>query len=184
MELNTSRGVICAAPTAGSAGIVPGCLHSLREQGIEDDRLVNALEVMAVIGGVILSRASFAAEISGCAAETGSAAAMAAGGLAYTYGATPAQVFDAASLCLMNTLGLICDPISGDVEIPCHARNLAGVGHAYTAAASVQGGFGAGLPFDEVADAQLAVGKRMCADFLCTARGGLAATPSAIRLNE
>jgi L-serine dehydratase len=115
-------------------------------------------------------------------AETGSAAAMAAAGLTAVYETDPEVIFAAAALCLMNTLGLICDPVGGEVEIPCHARNIAGVGHAFTAAAAVLGGFKAVLRFDEVVDAMLAVGRKTCPDFLCTARGGLASTPTARKL--
>ena len=94
------------------------------------------------------------------------------------------MVFDAASLCLMNTLGLICDPVQGEIEIPCHARNVAGVGHAYVAAASVLGGFRAVIPYDEVVDSMMEVGRRMSSDLRCTARGGLAVTPTARALTR
>jgi L-serine dehydratase len=182
MELTTNRGIICAAPTAGSAGILPGCLHSLARQGYTEEKLVRTLEVAALIGAIIAMRATFAAETCGCMAETGSAAAMAAGGIAYIHGATTSTIFDAASLCLMNTLGLICDPIKGEVEIPCHSRNILGVGNAYTAATSVVGGFKAALPFEEIVDTMVAVGKKTCPEFRCTARGGLATTPTASKL--
>lgn len=182
MELNTGRGLVCAAPTAGSAGILPGCLHAMRRAGCTESELTDALAVMALVGAIVAVRATFAAEVCGCAAETGVAAAMAAGGLAHLAGAGPPTVFDAAALCLMNTLGLVCDPVHGEVEIPCHARNIAGVGHAFVAAASAVGGFRALIPFDEVVDAMLEVGRQMSASLRCTARGGLATTPTALRL--
>jgi len=182
MELTTNRGIICAAPTAGSAGILPGCLYSLARQGYKEARLVRALEVAALIGAIIAMRATFAAESCGCMAETGSAAAMAAGGIAYIHGATTSTIFNAASLCLMNTLGLICDPVKGEVEIPCHSRNISGVGNAYAVATSVVGGFKAALPFEEIVDTMVAVGEKTCPEFRCTARGGLAATPTALKI--
>ena len=184
MELCTSRGILCAAPTAGSAGILPGVLYSLREEGIPRERLIDALEVMGLVGLVIAQRATFAAECCGCAAETGAAAAMAAGGIAYVYGGTSRAVFNAASICSMNTLGLVCDPVGGEVEIPCHSRNIAGIGHAYTAAASAVGGFDAVIPFDEVVDSLLRVGNSMHSDVLCTGMGGLAVTQTAFLLNK
>jgi L-serine dehydratase len=113
-------------------------------------------------------------------AETGSAAAMAAAGIAYIHGATTSAIFNAASLCLMNTLGLICDPVNGEVEIPCHSRNIAGVGNAYASATSAVGGFKAALPFEEIVDTMVSVGEKTCPEFRCTARGGLAATPTAL----
>lgn len=182
MELCSSRGIVCAAPTAGSAGIIPGVLFSLQQEGIPDKQLVNALKIMGMIGVIIAKRATFAAECCGCAAETGSAAAMAAGGIAYAYGGNHEDIFNAASICMMNTLGLICDPVGGEVEIPCHSRNIAGIGHAYTAALSVLGGFNSVIPFDEIVDSLVLVGKNMHADLLCTANGGLAVTPTACKL--
>ena len=182
MELTTNRGIVCAAPTAGSAGIVPGCLYSLAKQGFTEEKLVCTLEVTALVGAIIAMRATFAAECCGCMAETGAAAAMAAGGIAYIHGATTTVIFDAASLCLMNTLGLICDPVDGEVEIPCHSRNIAGVGNAYAAATSVVGGFKAALPFEEIVDTMVSVGEKIYPEFRCTAKGGLAATPTALKI--
>jgi L-serine dehydratase len=182
LELSTNRGLVCAAPTAGSSGILPGCLYSMQKQGIPEGTLISSLEVMGIIGAIIARRATLAGDYCGCAAETGSASAMAAGGLSFIFGADPTAIFDAAAICLMNTLGLICDPVNGEIEIPCHSRNIAGIGHAFTAAISVLGGFKAILAFDEVVDTMFNVGQKICPDFLCTARGGLAATPTAQKL--
>jgi L-serine dehydratase len=184
MEQCSSRGVVCAAPTAGSAGILPGVLFSLQQEGMPDKKLVNVLKIMGLVGLIIAKRATFAAECCGCAAETGSAAAMAAGGIAYAHGGSIEDIFNAASICIMNTLGLVCDPVGGEVEIPCHSRNISGIGHAYTAALSALGGFNSVIPFDEIVDSLVLVGKSMHTDFLCTARGGLAVTPTACRLKK
>jgi L-serine dehydratase len=175
MEQNTNRGVVVAAPTAGSAGIVPGVLHALSRAGVPEATLVDSLQVMALIGGVFAVRGSFAAETGGCAVETGASAAMAAGGLAHAMGGDATQIFRAASLCLMNTLGLVCDPVAGEVEIPCHARNIAGVAHAHAAAIATLSGFDAVMPFDDMVQATVDVGKMMHADLRCTGRGGCAA---------
>ena len=139
---------------------------------------------MALIGAMFAAQASFAAETAGCSVETGASAAMAAAGVTYHFGAGPDRVLVAASLCLMNTLGLACDPVGGEVEIPCHARNVAGIGHAWTASMAALGGFDAVIPFDELARKTVEVGSRMHADLRCTARGGCAATPTAIRLTR
>ncbi|MGB3484890.1 MAG: L-serine ammonia-lyase, iron-sulfur-dependent, subunit alpha [Mycobacterium sp.] len=174
MEEDSNRGVVVAAPTAGSAGIVPGILFALAETGAGDDELTDCLQVMALVGGVFAVRGSFAAETGGCSVETGASAAMAAGGLTYAMGGNSRQVFQAASLCLMNTMGLVCDPVEGVVEIPCHARNVAGVAHAQSAAIAVLAGFEAVLPFDELVQTTVEVGKLMHPDLRCTARAGCA----------
>ena len=184
MELNSSCGVVCAAPTAGSAGIVPGCLYSLKQRGFDEERLTDALQVMAIVGAIIAIRATFAAEVCGCAAETGAAAAMAAAGIAHLHEASAEAAMEAAAICLMNTLGLVCDPVGGEVEIPCHARNVAGVAHAYAAAASLAGGFRAVIPLDEAVDAMFDVGRALPANLRCMAKGGLAVSPTALRLVE
>ena len=102
MEVTTGRGLVCAAPTAGSAGIVPGCLHAMGRAGYSEDELTDALAVMALVGAIVAVRATFAAEVCGCAAETGVAAAMAAAGLVHLAGGGAAAAFDAASVCMMT----------------------------------------------------------------------------------
>ncbi len=180
METNVMRGIVCACPTAGSAGIIPGCLYSLKQEGHSMIEITNVLKVAGAVGVIIGKRATFAAEIAGCMAETGSAAAMAAAGLAHAMGATPETAFNASAISLMNTLGLVCDPVAGEVEVPCYARNIAGVGHAFVSASSAIGGFKSFIPFDEVVDTLLKVGKSMSSDLKCTCRGGLALTPTAV----
>ncbi|TSB21332.1 L-serine ammonia-lyase, iron-sulfur-dependent, subunit alpha [Streptomyces benahoarensis] len=175
MEQDTNREVVVAAPTAGSAGIVPGTLYALSRAEVAEPDLVDALQVMALVGGVFAARGSFAAETGGCSVETGASAAMAAAGLAHAMGAPPTGAFGAASLCLMNTLGLVCDPAGGEVEIPCHARNVAGVGHAHSSAIAALAGFDAVLPFDHLMQATVEVGRMMHPDLRCTGRAGCAA---------
>ncbi len=180
METNIIRGIVCASPTAGSAGIIPGSLYSLKQKGHSIIEVTNALKVAGVIGVIIGKRATFAAEIAGCMAETGSAAGMAAAGLAHVMGASPETVFNASTISLMNTLGLVGDPVGGEVEIPCYARNIAGVSHAFVSASSAMGGFRSFIPFDEVVDTMLKIGESISSDLKCTCRGGLAMTPTAV----
>jgi len=182
MELCSNRGIICAAPTAGSGGIIPGCLYSLYSCGMETERLIDALKTMGLVGLIIGNRATFAAECCGCAAETGSAAAMAAAGITYLY--EKEAVFKSASICLMNTMGLICDPVGGEVEIPCHSRNIAGVAHAYAAATAAAGGFDPKISFDDAVDTMREIGTKIHPDFLCTAQGGLAICSTALKLSN
>lgn len=184
MERDSNRGLVCAAPTAGSAGVVPGTLYGLIRHGIDLEGATDALQVMAVIGAVFAARGTFAAECGGCSVETGASAAMAAAGVAQAYGGDAKQCFDAASMCLMNTLGLVCDPVGGDVEIPCHARNVAGVSHAFSSAMAVLAGFDAVLQYDELVDQTVKIGSMMHPDLRCTARGGCAATKTALRMVE
>ncbi|KJE37021.1 serine ammonia-lyase [Thalassospira sp. HJ] len=184
MERDSNRGLVCAAPTAGSAGVVPGTLYGLIRHGIDLDGATDALQTMALIGAVFAARGTFAAECGGCSVETGASAAMAAAGVAQAYGGTPKQCFDAASMCLMNTLGLVCDPVGGDVEIPCHARNVAGVSHAFSSAMAVLAGFDAVLEYDELVDQTVKIGNMMHPDLRCTARGGCAATKTALHMVE
>ena len=184
MERDSNRGLVCAAPTAGSAGVVPGTLYGLIRHGIDIEGATDALQVMALIGAVFAARGTFAAECGGCSVETGASAAMAAAGVTQAYGGTAQQCFDSASMCLMNTLGLVCDPVGGDVEIPCHARNVAGVSHAFSSAMAVLAGFDAVLGYDELVDQTVKIGAMMHPDLRCTARGGCAATKTALRMVE
>ena len=184
MERDSNRGLVCAAPTAGSAGVVPGTLYGLIRHGIDIEGATDALQVMALIGAVFAARGTFAAECGGCSVETGASAAMAAAGVTQAYGGSAKQCFDAASMCLMNTLGLVCDPVGGDVEIPCHARNVAGVSHAFSSAMAVLAGFDAVLGYDELVDQTVKIGAMMHPDLRCTARGGCAATKTALRMVE
>ncbi len=182
MEHDVGGGVVVAAPTAGSAGILPGVLHALTVEGFDRGRVIDVLCAAAVVGGVFAAHGTFAAECAGCAVETGAAAAMAAAGLVTAHGGDAATAFEAAALVLLNTAGLVCDPVAGEVEIPCHARNVAGVAHAFSAAAAALGGFRAGLPFDELARAVVQVGQALPSSLRCTAEGGCAVTPTAVRL--
>ncbi|EEA94906.1 L-serine ammonia-lyase, iron-sulfur-dependent, subunit alpha [Pseudovibrio sp. JE062] len=182
MDANANIGVVVAAPTAGSSGIVPGTLYSLQQQGIDRERIIDALQVTALIGAVFAEHGSFAAETGGCSVETGASAAMMSAGLVHLFGGSAQQAFNAASLCLMNTLGLVCDPVGGEVEIPCHARNIAGISHAQSAAVASLSGFDAVLPFDEMVVSTQKVGEQMHSDLRCTAKGGCAATPTACSL--
>lgn len=175
MEQNTNRGIVVAAPTAGSAGIVPGVLYALSRTGMSEQMLRECLQTMALVGAAFAVGGSFAAETGGCSVETGASAAMAAGGVCHAMGGTAQQAFRAASLCLMNTLGLVCDPAAGEVEIPCHARNIAGVSHAFSASIATMAGFDAVIPFDDMVKATVDVGAMMHPDLRCTGRAGCAA---------
>lgn len=184
-EHNASMGVIVAAPTAGASGIMPGVLIAAQEQfGYMDSDIVNALMVASGIGAVIATRATVSGAAGGCQAECGSAAAMAAGALAYLLGGTNTQVMNAAALALKNSLGLACDPVAGLVEVPCVKRNGVYASMAITAADMALAGITSVIPPDEVIDAMFQIGSMMPACIRETAEGGLAVTPTGIEAKK
>jgi L-serine dehydratase len=182
-EVNAAMGVIVAAPTAGGAGVLPAVLTGLAAaRGIKDDALVDALAVAGLIGAVIAERASLSGAEGGCQAETGSAAAMAAGAATEMLGGTPSQVGHATALAMQGTLGLVCDPLGGLVELPCVFRNATGSAIALTGIELAMAGVEFKIPVDEVIDVMGQIGKEMDVRYRETAGGGLAATPTGRRL--
>ena len=183
MHVNGAMGVVCAAPTGGSAGVIPGTLVTLvEEKRLDPETTARALLAAAAIGGVVAMRATFAAEVAGCQVEIGAAGAMAAAAVVEAAGGTARQAVDAAAIAFQNTMGTVCDPVQGMVEIPCHTRNAVAASSAFVCADLVMGGYANPIPLDETLDAVMAVGRAMSADLRCTARGGLATTPSALKL--
>ena len=179
-EVNASMGLIVAAPTAGSAGIVPGLLLALQDcYKISNDRLVDALFNAGAVGYLAMRNATVAGAVGGCQAEVGVAAAMAASATVELMGGAPEQCMDAGSTVLMNLLGLVCDPVGGLVEYPCQNRNAAGVANALIAAELSLSGVKQLIPFDEMLETMYAVGRRIPIELRETALGGCAATPSA-----
>ena len=182
---NASMGRIVAAPTAGSCGILPGCLVSLWEdRGFAEKDVVMAMFTAGAFGMVIAGRASVAGAQGGCQAECGSAAAMAAAALTELMGGTPAQCADACAIAIANQLGLVCDPVAGLVEIPCIKRNVSGLVIAFSSADLALAGISAKIPADECLDAMRRVGDAMPDTLRETAKGGLAACPTALRLQK
>ena len=181
LEVNASMGLIVAAPTAGSAGVVPGMMLALQEcYRISDQRIVDALFNAGAVGYLAMRNATVAGAVGGCQAEVGVASAMAASAAVELMGGTPQQCLDAASTVLMNMLGLVCDPVGGLVEYPCQNRNAAGVANALVAAELSLSGIRQLIPFDQMLDTMYAVGKRLPAELRETAQGGCA-TPRSLR---
>jgi L-serine dehydratase len=182
-EVNAAMGVIVAAPTAGGAGVLPAVLTGLAvARGIGDDAVVDALAVAGLIGAVIAERASLSGAEGGCQAETGAAAAMAAGAATEMLGGTPTQVGHATALAMQGTLGLVCDPLGGLVELPCVFRNATGAAIALTGIELAIAGVEFKIPVDEVIDVMGEIGRSMDVRYRETAGGGLAATPTGRRL--
>jgi L-serine dehydratase len=182
---NASMGRIVAAPTAGSCGILPGCLVSLYEdEGFDEKEIVMSMFTAAAFGMVIANRASIAGAQGGCQAECGSAAAMAAAALVELKGGTPRQCADACAIAVSGQMGLVCDPVAGLVEIPCIKRNATGLMTAFSSADMALAGIEARIPADECLDAMKEVGDAMPDTLKETAKGGLAATPTGKKLKD
>ncbi|MCR4374259.1 MAG: L-serine ammonia-lyase, iron-sulfur-dependent, subunit alpha [Acidobacteria bacterium] len=180
MEVKSSMGVIVAAPTAGACAALPGsCIAFAEEMGKSEEDMARAMLAAGAIGLFIASQWTFAAEVGGCQAEGGSAAAMAAAALVTLAGGTLPQALAAASMALQSMLGLICDPVAGRVEVPCLGKNVLAASHAASCANMALAGFDQIIPFDEVVDAARRVAGRMPREHRCTALGGLADTPTA-----
>lgn len=182
-EVNAAMGVIVAAPTAGGAGVLPGVLLGLAtKHNVTDAQLVDALATAGLIGAVVAHRASLSGAEGGCQAETGAAAGMAAGAATQMLGGTPKQVGFAVALAQQGTLGLVCDPLGGLVELPCVFRNATGAAIALAAIEMALAGIEFAIPADEVIDTMGEIGREMDVRYRETAGGGLAATPTGRRL--
>jgi L-serine dehydratase len=183
MHVNGAMGVVCAAPTGGSAGAVPGVVVTLvEERGLDKGRAAMALLAASAVGVILAARATFAAEVAGCQVEIGAAGAMGAAAVVEAAGGSAAQAADAAAIAFQNSMGSVCDLVGGMVEIPCHTRNAVAASSAFVCADLVVGGYVNPIPLDETIDAVYAVGRMMPTELLCTSKGGLATTPSALRL--
>ena len=182
-EVNAAMGVIVAAPTAGGAGVLPAVINGIaRTHGLGDEVLVEALATAGLVGAVVASRASLSGAEGGCQAETGAAAGMAAGAAVEMLGGTPTQVGHAVALAMQGTLGLVCDPLGGLVELPCVFRNATGSAIALAAIEMALANIEFVIPVDEVIDTMGEIGRDMDVRYRETAGGGLATTPTGRRL--
>ncbi|PLT30101.1 L-serine ammonia-lyase, iron-sulfur-dependent, subunit alpha [Peribacillus deserti] len=178
-EVNAAMGTICATPTAGSAGVVPGTLFAVKNKlNPSREQMIDFLFVSGAFGFVVANNASISGAAGGCQAEVGSAAGMAAAAIVEIAGGTPAQSAEAMAITLKNMLGLVCDPVAGLVEVPCVKRNAMGAANAMIAADMALAGITSRIPCDEVIDAMYKIGLSMPVGLRETAQGGLAATPT------
>lgn len=183
LEVNASMGLIVAAPTAGSSGVLPSVLLALQEEkDLSESTIFHGLLNASAIGCLIMSNASVSGAEAGCQAEIGTASAMAASASVEMMDGSPAECLNAASLAISNLLGLVCDPIAGLVEAPCQSRNTIGAVNAITCAEMSLSGVNHPIPFDEMVAAMYRVGKSMPVELRETALGGNAATPTACTL--
>lgn len=183
LEVNASMGLIVAAPTAGSSGVIPGTILSICEDyQLGEEGIYQGLLNASAVGYIIMHNASVSGAEAGCQAEVGAASAMAASAAAQLLGGSPQQCLNAAALALSNLLGLVCDPIAGLVESPCQTRNAIGVANAFTSAQLALAGVKLPVPFDEMVDAMYKVGLSLPFELRETALGGCAATPTGCQL--
>lgn len=184
-EVNAAMGIVCASPTAGSAGTLPGVLFTLEEKfRFSEDKLINFLFTSGAFGLITANNAFIAGAAGGCQAEIGTSSAMAAAAAVEIIGGTPKQSADAFAMAMANMLGLVCDPVAGLVEVPCIKRNAAGASNALIAADMALAGLVSEIPADEVISAMYEVGVAMPAKFKETAEGGLANTPTGRAIEE
>jgi L-serine dehydratase len=178
-EVNAAMGTICATPTAGSAGVVPGTLFAVKEiLNPTREEMIAFLFTAGAFGFVVANNASISGAAGGCQAEVGSASGMAAAAIVEMAGGSPEQCAEAMAITLKNMLGLVCDPVAGLVEVPCVKRNAMGAANAMVAADMALAGITSRIPCDEVIDAMYKIGLSMPTALKETAQGGLAATPT------
>ncbi|HCX8949441.1 TPA: L-serine ammonia-lyase, iron-sulfur-dependent, subunit alpha [Staphylococcus aureus] len=178
-EVNAAMGIICAMPTAGSSGTIPGALFKLEKtHDLTEEQMIDFLFTSALFGRVVANNASVAGATGGCQAEVGSASAMAAAAAVAIFGGSPEASGHAMALAISNLLGLVCDPVAGLVEIPCVMRNAIGSGNALISADLALAGIESRIPVDEVIEAMDKVGRNLPASLRETGLGGLAGTPT------
>ena len=183
MEVKSSMGVIVAMPTAGACAALPGAVIAMAEEmGLDEEEMARAILASGLIGVFIATAWTFAAEVGGCQAEGGSAAAMAAAALVNMAGGSLAQAVAAASMAMQSMIGLICDPIANRVEAPCLGKNVMAAANAVCCANMALAGFDQVIPFDEVIETAKRVAKQMPRELRCTSLGGLSITPTSLAL--
>lgn len=176
-EENAAGGRVVTAPTNGAAGVIPATiryyLHFHEDATAEDVRTF--LLTAAAVGGIIKHNASISGAEVGCQGEVGSAAAMAAAGLAAVMGGSPEQIENAAEIALEHHLGMTCDPVAGLVQVPCIERNALGAVKAVTAASLALKGDGSHfVPLDACIETMRQTGSDMSEKYKETSTGGLA----------
>lgn len=184
-EVNASMGLICATPTAGSAGVAPGVLSTLIERfQISRQKQLEFLFICGGFGLVIANNASIAGAVGGCQAEIGSASAMASAATVAVLGGTPEMSAHACAMTIKNMLGLICDPVAGLVEVPCVKRNALGAAQALVSADLALAGIESRIPVDEVIETMHRVGTAMPSIFRETGEGGLATSATGLEFAQ
>lgn len=184
-EVNVAMGKICAAPTAGSCGILPAVLIGVKEvKNLSEREVLQGLLTASGVGAIVVKNATVAGAEGGCQAECGVAAAMAAAAAVEMSGGNAQMALHAFSLVIINVMGLVCDPIAGLVQVPCAQRNASQAVNAIICADMALAGMKCIVPADEVVEAMYKVGKQLPSELRETALGGLAVTPTAKNIQE
>lgn len=184
-EVNASMGKICACPTAGACGVLPGVLVGLGEdRNLSERRLLEGLLTASGVGAVIVQNATVSGAEAGCQAECGAAATMAAAAAVELAGGSPEASLHAAAIVMMNAMGLVCDPVAGLVQVPCAQRNASQAVNALISADMALGGMRSVIPPDEVLEAMYRTGRELPVTLRETALGGIAATPTGREIKD
>jgi L-serine dehydratase len=185
MEMKSSMGVIVAAPTAGSCGVLPGaCIGAASALGLSEDEMTKAMLAAGMIGVFIAAHATFAAEVGGCQAECGAGSSMASAALVTLAKGTVKQTVDAASMALQNVLGMVCDPVANRVEVPCLGKNVLAASNALACANMALANYDVVIPLDEVIESMDRVGKSLPRELRCTGLGGLSLTNTSMNIKK
>ena len=185
MQVNSGQGIVCAAPTGGSAGVIPGIMVTLlSDLKLSRDTVMRAMWAAGAAGWVLAERGTFAAEVCGCQVEIGAAGAMGSAAVVEAFGGSAKQAADAAAIMFQNGMGLVCDLVQTIVEVPCHTRNASFAASAFICADLILGGYHNEVHLDDTIDAVYAVGKMMPLELRCTSLGGMAIAPSAIAMKR
>ena len=185
MQVNSGQGIVCAAPTGGSAGVLPGvAVTMLEDMKLPRETVLKAMWAAGAAGWVLAKRGTFAAEVCGCQVEIGAAGAMAAAAVTDAAGGSASQAADAAAVMFQNAMGLVCDLVQTTVEIPCHTRNGSFASQAFICADMILGGYENSIGIDETVDAVFSSGQMLPVELRCTSLAGIAAAPSACAMKR
>lgn len=185
MQVNSGQGIVCAAPTGGSAGVLPGVVVTmLKDLNIARADVVRAMWAAGAAGWVLGEQSTFAAEVCGCQVEIGAGGAMGAAAVVEMAGGSAAQCCDAAAVMFQNAMGLVCDLVQATVEIPCHTRNASFASQAFICADLVLGGYRNPVGIDGTVEAVCATGRMMPCELRCTSLGGMAVTEEALAMKK
>ena len=176
-EENAAGGRIVTSPTNGAAGIIPAVLayYDKFVRPVEKKHYQSYLLTAAAIGYLYKNNASISGAEVGCQGEVGVSCSMASAALAELLGGTPKQVEIAAEIGMEHHLGLTCDPVAGQVQIPCIERNaIASVKAVNSARMALRRESNPQVSLDKVIATMYATGKDMSAKYRETSQGGLA----------
>jgi len=185
MEVKSAMGVIVAAPTAGACAAFPGaCLAAADTLELPEQDVAKAMLAGGIIGVLIATKSTFAAEVAGCQAECGAGSGMAAAALVTLAGGNTGQAVAAASMALQNSLGMVCDPVANRVEVPCLGKNIMAAANALACANTALADYDPVIPLDEAIEAMDHVGRSLPRELRCTALGGLSVTRTSRQIED